>query len=163
MLAWQILMKKFVEKLFFRAGMISLILEGGSRGNVKGQKQINVNVHASLTSKMHIYGLTVTRSRNECDIVKLDIQDLIDVCCLLATPDNARLMPQMVNFVKDVDLNFICRGGMLFLDSVEGPKVPCWRQQQMTVIAFALKDKFIAQYRYTLAWLLHAAEIILIS
>lgn len=82
---------------------------------LNGDNEININVHASLTSNMQLYGLAVSRSCNECDIVKLDKYYLCDVCCLLAFPDNARLTPELINFVEDVDLNFTCRGGMLSL------------------------------------------------
>lgn len=69
--------------------MISLIWNGGSRCNVKWQQRTNIDVHASLTSKLYTYVVAVSGSCNECDIVELDIYDLSDVCCLLTSPGNA--------------------------------------------------------------------------
>lgn len=53
-------------------------------------------------------------------MILLKLFDLCNVCCSIASPDNALLMLQLTYFVEDVDLNATCRAGMLFLNSVGG-------------------------------------------
>lgn len=126
------------QEIIWGTGVISFMWVGGSRCIVYFQQRIHINAHATVTSEMRIYGFAVSGWCNDCDIAKrADIYYVSDVCRSLASTDNARLLPQLINLFENVDINAICRAGVPNVNSDGGPVLPFWRPKQMTVIVIA--------------------------